>query len=376
MKKTRKMMALLVATAMVAGLTACGGSEKAPETTAATTAAQAEATTAAEAAPAEAEAPAEGGMELTTSGQNYLLATMGVDTTAYSRSAAIVEVLSKGHIGSNTIELSPTATGGAAGIMLVEAGQTQLAQGSNVPGKKLVEGTYEEGRAAVTNVAALAGGLDITWGTIMFTDAFVQKTGFTTLEEVFEAKYPVRIVTKAPGTFGMDGANDILDCLGLTWEDIESWGGAHYHIGASQMTDMLKEGSADMSIDIVSIGQPAFTELCMTSTMHVIELGEELRNQMAEKGYSQMTMPADSWKGQTEPIETICGCETLVASKDMPDDMAYAITKGLCENVDDIAALVPSMAGFDVEQAWTEGMCGIELHPGAEAYYKEVGLMK
>lgn len=374
MKKTRKMVALLAAAAMTVGLTACGGAEKPAETTAAPATTAAETTAAA--TEAATEAPAAGGMELTTAGQNYLLATMGVDTTAYSRSAAIVEVLSKGHIGTNTIELSPTATGGAAGIMLVEAGQTQLAQGSNVPGKKLVEGTYEEGRAPVTNVAALAGGLDVTWGTIMFTDAFVQKTGFKTLEEVFEAKYPVRIVTKAPGTFGMDGATDMLECFGLTWEDIESWGGAHYHIGASQMTDMLKEGSADISMDIVSIGQPAFTELCMTSTMHVIQLGEETRKKMAEKGYAEMTMPADSWKGQTEPIETITGCETLVASKDVPDDVAYAITKGLCENIDDVAALVPSMAKFDPKQAWTESMCGIELHPGAAAYYKDAGLMK
>ncbi len=372
MKKSKRMLALIMASAMVLGMTGCGGSEKPAETAEAPAPAATE-TPETEAAEA---APAEGGIELTTSGQNYLLATMGVDTTAYSRSAAIVEVLAKDYIGDNTIELSPNATGGAAGIMLVEAGQTQIAQGSNVPGKKLVEGTYEEGRAPVVNVAALAGGLDVTWGTIMFTDAFVKKTGFTTLEEVFEAKYPVRIVTKAPGTFGMDGATDMLDCLGLTWDDIDAWGGAHYHIGASQMTDMLKEGSADISMDIVSIGQPAFTELCMTSTMHVIELGEDIRNKMAEKGYSQMTMPANSWNGQEEEIQTICGCETLVATKDLPDDVAYAITKGLVEGIDDIAALVPSMAKFDASAAWTDGMCGIELHPGAEAYYREAGLMK
>lgn len=226
------------------------------------------------------------------------------------------------------------------------------------------------------HLASVCGGTDITWGTIMFTDDFVKKTGYTTLEEVIEAKYPVRIVTKAPGSFGMDGATDLLDCFGLTWEDIDSWGGASYHIAPSQMTDMLKEGSADVSIDIISIGQPAFTELCMTSTMHVIELAPETRAKMNEKGYNSMTMPANSWNGQTEPVETVCGCETILVRKDVPDDVVYALTKGICEQKAELVKLVPAMEGFDPSVAWDIAMTGIELHPGAERYYKDAGLMK
>lgn len=368
MKKNKKMAVSFLAAAMAVSLMGCGGTQQTAETAKAaeTTAAGAEAT----------EAGGAGATELTTSGQNYILATQGVDTTVYSRVAAIVEVLGKGDLGSNTIEIQPISTGGAAGALLIEENQSSFASGSNVPGKRLAEGTYEEGRAPLQNVAAVCGGTDITWGTIMFTDAFVQKTGYTTLEEVFEAKYPVRIVTKAPGSFGMDGANDLLDCFGLTWEDIDSWGGASYHIAPSQMTDMLKEGSADVSIDIVSLGQPAFTELCMTSTMHVIELKEETRAKMNEKGYNSMTMPANSWNGQTEPVETICGCETILVRKDVPDDVVYALTKGICEKKNEIVELVPAMESFDPSNAWTIEMTGIELHPGAAAYYKDAGLMK
>lgn len=373
MKKNLKITALLAAAAMTVGLVGCGGSEKPAETTKTPETTAAAATTAGDAS---AESEAAGGMELTTAGQTYILATQGVDTTVYSRMAAIVEILGKGDLGTNTIEIQPISTGGAAGALLIEENQANFASGSNVPGKRLAEGTYEEGRAPLQNVAAVCGGTDITWGTVMFTDEFVQKTGFTTLEEVFEAKYPVRIVTKAPGSFGMDGANDLLDCFGITWEDIDSWGGASYHIAPAQMTDMLKEGSADVSIDIVSIGQPAFTELCLTSTMHVIELGEETRAKMNEKGYNSMTMPANSWNGQTEAIETICGCETVLVRKDVPDDVVYALTKGICEKQSDIVALVPAMESFDPATAWQIEMTGVELHPGAAAYYKEAGLMK
>lgn len=368
MRKSKKMMAVLTTAAMVIGMTGCGGTEKPAGTTAAP------ATTAAAAETEGTEAS--GGIELTTAGQNYVLATQSVDTSVYSRAAAIVEVLGKGALGTNTIEIQPISTGGAAGALLLEENKASFTTGSNVPGKKLAEGIYDSNRQPLQNVAAVCGGTDITWGTIMFTDDFVQKTGYTTLEEVIEAKAPVRIVTKAPGSFGMDGATDLLDCYGLTWEDIDSWGGASYHIAPSQMTDMLKEGSADISIDVVSIGQPAFTELCMTSTMHVIQLGEETRKKMNEKGYNSMTMPANSWNGQTEPIETICGCETILCRKDVPDDVVYALTKGICEQQDEIVQLVPAMKTFDPSIAWEVEMTGMELHPGAAAYYKDAGLMK
>lgn len=370
MKKNGKAMALL-ATAMVLGLAGCNSSDKTAATGSTVTDVKAEASE----TPRET-AGAAGGTELTTAGQTYILATQSVDTTVYSRAAAIVEILGQGALGTNTIEIQPISTGGAAGALLAEENQCNFSTGSNVPGKKLAEGTYEEGRAPIQNVAAVCGGTDITWGTIMFTDSFVKKTGYTTLEEVFEAKHPVRIVTKAPGSFGMDGATDLLDCFGLTWEDIDSWGGASYHIAPSQMTDMLKEGSADVSIDIISIGQPAFTELCMTSPMHVIELKPETRAKMNEKGYNSMTMPANSWNGQTEPVETVCGCETILVRKDVPDDVVYAFTKGICEQKAELVKLVPAMEGFDPSIAWDIAMTGIELHPGAEKYYKDAGLMK
>ncbi len=370
--RKHKVVALLLAAVMILGLVGCGSSSQEEETTAAEETATEEATTEEAAAEEETEAA---GIELTTAGQSYILATQGVDTTVYSRMSAIVEVLG-GDLGTNTIEVQPISTGGAAGALLLEQNQCNFASGSNVPGKKLAEGVYSDEYEPLENVAAICGGLDITWCTIMFTDAFVEKTGYTTLEEVFADQYPVRIVTKASGSFGMDGATDLLDCFGLTWDDIDSWGGSSYHITPTQMADMLKEGSADISIDVVSIGQSAFTELCLTTTMHVIELAEETREKMNEKGYNSMTMPANSWNGQTEPIETICGCETLLVRKDVPDDVVYTITKGICERLDEIVELIPSMESFDISTAWELEMTGIELHPGAEAYYKEVGIME
>lgn len=314
-------------------------------------------------------------MELKTANQNYVLATQDVNTAVYTRCSAFLEVLGTS-LGSNTINVQPISTGGAAGALLVERRQAQIATASNIPVKKLAEGTYDKKFKPLQNVRALLGGTDITWGTVMFTDDFVKKTGFKTLEEVIAARHPVRIVTKAQGSFGMDGATDLLECLGVTWKDIKAWGGSSTHIAPATMADMLKEGQADVSIDIVSIGQAAFTELCLTTKMHVVQLAPETRAAMNKKGYASMTMPAGSWNGQDAPVETVVGCESLIIAKDMPDDVAYRITKAISENKDRLVALVPAMRYFKPEEAWNPQFCGIELHPGAAAYFRDAGFMK
>ena len=151
MKKSMRIAALLTVAAMTTGLAGCSGSGQPAETAAPTTAAP----TAAEASGDTAAPEAAGGMELTTSNQNFILATQGVDTTVYSRMAAIVEVLGKGTLGSNTIEIQPISTGGAAGALLLEENQCSFASGSNVPGKRLAEGTYGEGRAPLQNLSLI-----------------------------------------------------------------------------------------------------------------------------------------------------------------------------------------------------------------------------
>lgn len=59
----------------------------------------------------------------------------------------------------------------------------------------------------------------------------------------------------------------------------------------------------------------------------------------------------------------------LVTHEDVSDDMAYAMTKELFENLPDLEAAHQAATQIKLENA-IAGM-PLPLHPGAERYYKE-----
>lgn len=76
----------------------------------------------------------------------------------------------------------------------------------------------------------------------------------------------------------------------------------------------------------------------------------------------------------SESVETIGMLATLVTSSDVPEDVVYAVTKEVMENLDSFKKLHPALATL-TKKGMLEGLTA-PLHPGAVKYYKEVGLIK
>lgn len=359
--KKMSLAALLLAIVML--MSSCGGTGANPSAPADTTPGNT-----APVDPAQPDTPA---MEPKT----LTFATQSVGSGSYVRVAAYCEVINKYLPEGWSVETSPISSGAQASTMLVEQGTCDIGSGVNITNKLLVEGKFE-GVDTLHNTLAVWGGTDFSYLTIIFSDSFQKKTGYTTLEELIASGTPFNVSTKAPGSSGMQAAEDLLACLGSSFEDIEKLGGTCYHIDPTQMCDLLKEGKADVIIDCPSLGQPAIAELAMTSTLYFPALSDETLAKMEERGYPTMVMPANSWTGQTEDTKTATNCDSIVVRADLPNEIAYAIAKAVCEGRDEIVELVPTCAPFDPTIAGTDLINGLKLHPGAEQYYKEVGYLK
>jgi len=300
-------------------------------------------------------------------------AAQEVGTGPYSLAAAIQGVLLKSLPKGSSVDLTTNSPGGVGAPVLINNDECDIIIANAGPSLWSYEKTPEEyDFGGCTNIRALCGGLGNTFTTVLFTQKFVDETGYTTLEEVIRDRYPIKLITKKNGSLGELTAERVIEACGITVEEFLT-----FATWEKTGTDAIKSGLQDdlyhATIDHIDAGQATTTELCLTHDMFFVQLSEETLNNMEKMGYARNVMPAGTWNGQDTDIITVGSQQNILVSADMDEELAYAITKAICEGKDELVASVASMAYFDPAVAGRKTLTGCPLHPGAIRYYQEMG---
>ena len=90
--------------------------------------------------------------------------------------------------------------------------------------------------------------------------------------------------------------------------------------------------------------------------------------------YAKATIPGGLYRGNDSPTPTFGVRATLVTTAETPDDVVYLVVKSVFENFEEFKRLHPALAHLD-RQEMARAALTAPLHPGAERYYREAGLM-
>lgn len=353
----KKLLTTLLATTMVVGsLAGCSSSSKTTTETPSTT----ETTT---------EAPAEGGGKAI----NLTFAAQEVGTGAYTMATALQGAMLKGLPSGSSIDLLTTSPGGVGAPILIQTEECDLIVSNAGPSLWSYEMTTDEYQfAGGTDVRALGGGMGHAMMNVMFTQSFVDKTGYTTLEEVIENKYPIRFITKTNGSLGQLTAERAIEACGITIEEFLEFA-TWEKTGTDAIKSGLQDDIYDATIDHVDAGQAMTTELALTKDMYFVQLSDKTLANLGEMGYAPVVMEAGSWNGQDTAINSMGSQQNILVNANMDDETAYALTKAICENKDEMASAVASLQWFDPSVAGLKEYTGVPLHPGSMKYYEEMG---
>ncbi len=89
---------------------------------------------------------------------------------------------------------------------------------------------------------------------------------------------------------------------------------------------------------------------------------------------AKTSIAAGTYPGMAAPVATFGSTLTVVTSADAPDDLVYGFVKTIFDNLSDLKKLHPAMRGLDPASMIRSGTTA-PLHPGAERYFREQGLM-
>lgn len=136
----------------------------------------------------------------------------------------------------------------------------------------------------------------------------------------------------------------------------------------------LKNGEIDAMFCTAGTQTTIIEELAKQCTIRLVPIDESTAGKLkAEYGfYEDFTIPADTYTGQGEDVETLSVKAVLLASNKLSDDTVQFITETLFNHATDLQYSVP----VDFTLSPDEAVNGITVpfHTGAVSYYEDFGV--
>ncbi len=341
----KKLVALCLVFLMVFAMAACGQSE-AP-------AAEPEATEAAadEAPAAEAETTEDGAMPDVSGSYNIGTASIGGAFYPFGQEIANL-------VGAYTnLNMVPEVTGGATeNPRLLADGSCDFAiTNENVAvyainGEDAFEGTqiemYGMGRLypSVFHIVALEG---------------------SGIESIADLKGK-RVAVGPAGGGTLPVLNQLFPYYDMTIDDIVA-SYLPYTDGLTQLSD----GNVDAAIALGGYPNSAVLEASATKDIMLIPIDEEIWTQFIEDyPYYSKTLVTKDYYNCEEDCYLIGIPNVLVVRPGIDDDVVYAVTKAIFDNIEEFQAANANARDLSMENA---SSMSIEWHPGAAKYFQEHG---
>lgn len=193
---------------------------------------------------------------------------------------------------------------------------------------------------------------------------------------------------KGSGT-AADAAN-ILKIYGMTFQDF----GSTDWLSFSGISQRLQDKQTDAGFITAGLPTAAVLELASSAPITILNIEDDMLAKISKEFpfYTKVTIPANTYKGLDKPVNTVAVMAQWVVDEKVDAELVYQLTKALWEKGKYVlrkdkgeAAAAPSGAeimatahekGKDVKLETALAGMAIPLHPGAERYYKEKGLIK
>ncbi|HOC09160.1 MAG TPA: TAXI family TRAP transporter solute-binding subunit [Bacillota bacterium] len=219
-----------------------------------------------------------------------------------------------------------------------------------------------EGKQPMKNLRAMMG-LYPNYVQIVTTD----KTGITKFEDL-KGK---RVGIGAPNSGVELNARMMYEAHGMTYEDSKV-----DYLNYGEAIDQMKNGLIDAAFVTSGIPNATVMELGVTNKIVIVPIEGEGADRLIEKYpfFVREVIPKETYNTDAD-ANTVTVRNIMIVREELPEEVVYDLTKGIYENIADIKA---SHNTADKHISLENSQIGVSIpfHPGAEKYFREVGIIK
>ncbi len=206
--------------------------------------------------------------------------------------------------------------------------------------------------------------------------AFLDEHGVKTFDDLIKKKVPMRVSVNQPGNlWAREHVRALLSYYDVSMQDIENWGGSLVAQPTGASNDLMRDGRLDVIITGGATPAGAIVELGSVQDIAFIPLSKQHSEHVAkELGVKSGVIPAGSYSFQKEDLYVPFTSFVIVAGPEAEFDDAYKLAKAMYDQIEHYRSLHPALSTASRERLADLG--DLKLHPGAAAFYREVGLIK
>lgn len=161
----------------------------------------------------------------------------------------------------------------------------------------------------------------------------------------------------------------ILKAAGMDYKDL----GKVEYLPFAESVDLMKNRQLAATLQSAGLGVASLKDLSNSSEINVVAVPKEIVDKIGPP-FVAATIPAKTYTGQDKDVPTAAVVNYLVTSSAVSDDLAYQMTKLIYDNLSELASAHAAGREIKLETAATGSP--VPLHPGAERYFKEKGVLK
>ena len=179
-----------------------------------------------------------------------------------------------------------------------------------------------------------------------------------------------RVSVGAPKSGTELNARAVLKAAGLSYKDL----GKVEYLPFGESVELMKNRQLDVTLQSAGLGVSALRDLASAMKIVVVEIPADVVAKVGDPAYQPAMIPANTYEGQTKDVPSIAIQNFLVTHAGVPTETVYKMTKALWENLD--ALVAAHAAGKGIKKETAIKSMPVPLHPGAEKYYREAGMLK
>jgi TRAP transporter TAXI family solute receptor len=176
------------------------------------------------------------------------------------------------------------------------------------------------------------------------------------------------ITTQQRGNTGELITRQLLQVHNMTYNDVKM-----SYVSYTDSVAQMQDGHAVAFTLGTAIPAGSVLDLATARDVKLMDLSSSLAGmKKLNPGYTLVTVPAKTYPKNDKDVQVIGYATHVVASCNLPDNVVYAMTKAIAENVPTLSSVYKGMSKLTPKDMAED--IGIPFHKGAARFYKEAGV--